>query len=70
MGRYRYKIKKGDGNMDLKDFIIQNKEKIRKLSEQNTKRNSKGEVVITKSDPWRNEVTPGYAGGNYSNKIF
>lgn len=56
MGKYKYKLMKGDDNMDLKDFINQNKEKIRKLSEQNTKKNSKGEVVITKNDPWRNEV--------------
>ena len=43
-------------NISFKEFIKQNKEKIRKLAEINTIRNSKGEVVIAKDDPSRNEV--------------
>jgi hypothetical protein len=43
-------------NISFKDFLKQNKEKIRKITEENTVRNSKGEVVITKDDSWRNET--------------
>lgn len=40
---------------ELKDFIKQNKEKVYKIAEQNTTRNSKGQVIISKDDPWFNE---------------
>jgi hypothetical protein len=38
------------------EFFNLNKEKIRKIAEKDTVRNSKGEVVITKDDPWRLET--------------
>lgn len=36
----------------LKEFINQNKEKIRQVAEENTIRNSNGQVCISKNDPW------------------
>lgn len=36
----------------LKKFIKKNKEKVYKIAEQNTTRNSKGQVIISKDDPW------------------
>lgn len=57
LSKKRYvSFKKGGNDMDFKDFLIQNKDKIRRLSDSNTVKNSKGEVVITLDDPWRNET--------------
>ncbi len=39
---------KGDENMDFKKFLKDNKFKVRKLAEKNTKRNSNGDTVIKK----------------------
>ena len=44
-------------NMDkehksFKEFIKRNKEKIYRIAETNTTRNSKGQVIISKDDPW------------------
>ena len=48
---------KSDENMDnFKTFIEKNKEKIRKISENNTKRNENGLPVITRDDPWRKDT--------------
>jgi hypothetical protein len=43
-------------NDTFSDFIKTNIDKIRTITEKNIVRNSKGEVVITKDDPWRNET--------------
>ena len=58
----RYKRKKSDtmststiDNVSFTKFIKQNKEKAYRLAEQNTTRNSKGQVIISKDDPWVNE---------------
>lgn len=36
----------------LNEFIAQNKEKIRKIADENTIRNSDGQVCISKNDTW------------------
>ena len=58
----RYKRKKSDvmstlsiDNASFTKFVKQNKEKAYRLAEQNTVRNSKGEIVISKNDPWYEE---------------
>lgn len=40
---------------NFNDFLEKNKDKIRNLTESNTKRNEDGLPVITKDDPWRQE---------------
>jgi hypothetical protein len=42
-------------NTSFVKFIKQNKEKVYRLAEQNTVRNSKGQIVISKNDPWFHE---------------
>jgi len=42
-------------NASFVKFIKKNKEKAYRLAEQNTVRNSKGEIVIAKNDPWYKE---------------
>ena len=37
------------------DFLLKNKNKINRIAENNTVRNDKGETVITKNDPSREE---------------
>ena len=37
---------------DFAEFIKANKEKVYALAEANTKRNSNGDAVISRSDPW------------------
>ena len=41
---------------NLKEFIKQNNEKIRKVTSSNVVVNSNGAVVITKNDIWRKET--------------
>ena len=42
-------------NNSFTEFVKNNKEKAYRLAEQNTVRNSKGQVIITKEDPWYKE---------------
>lgn len=47
---------KSEKTMDnFKGFLEQNKDKIRKITDSNTKRNENGIPVISKDDPWRKE---------------
>ena len=39
-------------NKSFTDYIKKNKEKVYRIAEQNTVRNSQGQVTITKNDPW------------------
>lgn len=41
---------------NFNDFLIKNKDKIRRITESNTKRNQNGIPIITKDDPWRKET--------------
>lgn len=41
--------------MDFKDFLKQNKTKVRKNSDINSKRDSNNFIVIEKNDSWFNE---------------
>lgn len=41
---------------DFKNFLQENSEKIHKISEANTTRNEKGQIVIPQNDEWRNEM--------------
>lgn len=45
--------KKEDVTMNFKEFLNQNAEKVSRLAEANTTRNSNGEVVLSKDDIWR-----------------
>lgn len=40
---------------DFENFMRANKDKIDALAEANTKRNSAGQTVISRDDPWFNE---------------
>lgn len=57
--RYKKKVNNMDAltmdNKSFTEFVKKNKEKVYRLAEQNTVRNSKGQVVITKDDPWHDE---------------
>lgn len=52
----RYKGEKESNMNNFNDFLAKNKDKIRKVTESNTKRNENGVPVITKDDPWRKET--------------
>lgn len=43
-------------NITFKEFVQTKKEKIRRITEKNVKRNEQGRVVIAKHDPWRDET--------------
>lgn len=42
--------------VNFTEFLQNNKEKINKIVEANTKRNAEGFPVISKDDPWRKET--------------
>ena len=48
---------KGDDDMlTFTEFLEQNREKIKKVVESNTTKNSQGKPVIPKNDSWRDEI--------------
>jgi hypothetical protein len=46
---------KGEKKMNLQDVFNNNKSKLSKLAEKNTKRNKDGLTVVDKNDEWRTE---------------
>jgi hypothetical protein len=46
---------KGEKKMNLQDVFNNNKSKLSKLAEKNTKRNEDGLTVVDKNDEWRTE---------------
>lgn len=48
-------ILKANNNPSFADFVAEHQEQIRKLSDNNWKKNSEGEYVITPDDAWLDE---------------
>lgn len=42
--------------MDFQKFLEQNREKVYKMADDNTKKNTNGVIVIGKDDEWRTEL--------------
>ena len=53
------------------EFVAANREKIYKLAEENTKRNSNGDAVISRSDTWfyEDEWDEYFSGGGISVEV-
>lgn len=49
-------IVRGDGMLTFTEFLDKNREKIIKVAESNTIKNSQGKPIISKNDTWRDEI--------------